>query len=263
MMTKSEAVAMMAARDNLGRVNRTSREVHPKSGIYVRYVKRLIDLAVALPVFVILLPVNALLGLLTLIDVGRPVFFAQTRTGKDGKTFQMIKFRNMTNERDQYGNLLPPSQRVTRFGKFMRKYSLDELLNFWSVIKGDMSLIGPRPLPSSFDARYSDRHRMRSSVKPGLECPSLSPDSHIRLYHEQFENDIWYVENVSFVVDVKMFIAIFRMALNFKERGDHAAAGGGEFLGYDDNRRAFSMRNIPGRYEAEYLKLKEEQQTNE
>ncbi len=255
MEDKCSAIAKMAARDNLDMVNKQSAEVHPRKSIYAATVKRAIDLIIVVPIFILLLPINVVIGIITYFDVGTPIFFKQQRTGKNGKHFNLIKFRNMTNEKDEFGNLLPPNQRVTKFGKFVRKYSLDELLNFWSILKGDMTLIGPRPLPSSFDERYSNRHRMRMAVKPGLECPSIHGDGHVRLYKEQFENDIWYVENISFITDVKMVIALFKMVFNSKERGDHASVGGGDFVGYNENGEAFSMRHIPEKYEKEYEEL--------
>ena len=252
MIDKCSAIAKMAARDNLKRVNEQSRPVHPRNSFYAAHLKRIIDLIIVIPVFTALLPINLVLGIITFFDVGHPVFFKQKRTGKDGKTFDLVKFRNMTNAKDEFGNLLPPSQRVTKWGKFVRKYSLDELLNFWSILKGDMTIIGPRPLPSSFDERYSNRHKMRTAVKPGLECPSLEYNGKVRLYQEQFENDIWYVEHISFLTDIKLTIALFRMVLDSKERGDHAEVGGGDFVGYDENGVAFSMRRIPKKYEDEY-----------
>lgn len=259
MLDKCEVIAKMAAEDNLQRVNENSAPVNPRDSFYVRYIKRLIDLVVVIPVFLLLLPVNLVLGIITYFDVGSPVFFKQKRTGKNGKPFYLIKFRNMTNEKDAFGNLLPPSERVTKFGKFVRKYSLDELLNFWSILKGDMTLIGPRPLPVEFEERYSNRHKMRSAVKPGLECPCIRNDGHVRLYQEQFENDVWYVENVSFLVDVKMVLSLVGMVLNTKERGDHAVVGGGNFVGYNDQGEAFSMRRIPERYEKAYRELLEKE----
>ncbi len=255
MPDKCSAISQMVAENNLQKVNEKSKPVHPKKSFYADHIKRIIDLIIVIPVFIILLPVNIIIGIVTFFDVGSPVFFKQQRTGKGGKPFYLYKFRNMTNEKDEYGNLLPPSQRVTKWGAFVRKYSLDELLNFWSILKGDMTIIGPRPLPSSFDERYSKRHKMRTVVKPGLECPSLDANNSVRLYQEQFENDIWYVENISFLTDVKMVFALVRMVFNTKERGDHAKVGGGDFVGYDDDGIAFSMRRIPPKYEEAYQKM--------
>ena len=257
MVDKCTAIAQMVAK-NRDMVNEKSAPVHPRKSFYANYIKRIIDILIVFPVFVILLPVNIVIGIVTFFDVGTPIFFKQRRTGKDGKPFNLVKFRNMTNEKDAYGNLLPPSQRVTKWGAFVRKYSLDELLNFWSILKGDMSIIGPRPLPSTFDERYSNRHKMRTAVKPGLECPSIDAGASVRLYQEQFENDIWYVENISFLTDVKMVIALFKLVFNSKERGDHATVGGGDFVGYNDEGIAFSMRRIPQKYEDAYQEMLKE-----
>lgn len=260
MLDKCSYVARLAADDNLTSVNEKSEPVYPKESIYGKYVKRILDVLIVLPVFALLLPINLIIGIITIFDVGFPIFFKQKRTGKNGRVFNLVKFRNMTNAKDEYGNLLPPSERVTKFGKFVRKYSLDELLNFWSILKGDMSLIGPRPLPSEFDARYSERHKMRTAVKPGLECPCINSNGNVRMYQEQFENDIWYVENISFKTDVKMVLALFKMVFNSKERGDHASVGGGNFVGYDKNGIAFSMRRIPEEYEKAYQEYVKKEQ---
>ena len=249
---KCSYISKIVKNENLDEVNAASQPVHPKDSFYVRYSKRALDLLFTVPAFTLLLPLNTVLGAITYFDVGKPIFFKQERTGKNGRHFFLVKFRNMTNDKDENGNLLPPSERVTKFGKFVRKYSLDELLNFWSIIRGDMSIIGPRPLPSSFDERYSERHKMRHAVRPGLECPSLQVDSHVRLYQEQFEHDIWYVENVSFKVDCQMVLSLVKMVFNSKERGDHAQVGGGELVGYNDKGEAFSMRHIPEKYEKMY-----------
>lgn len=152
---KASYIAKIVKEENLAMVNKLSKTVVPKDSFYLKYVKRGIDLIISVPAFVVLLPVNFIIGVITFFDVGSPIFFRQERTGKDGRHFSLVKFRNMTNAKDKNGNLLPPSQRVTKFGIFVRKFSLDELLNFWSIVKGDMTLIGPRPLPSSFDERLS------------------------------------------------------------------------------------------------------------
>ena len=245
--SKEEVIVKLLAQENLERVNAVAAPVHPRSGIYVKYIKRLLDLLIAVPAFIILLPVNAVLGIGTFLDVGRPIFFWQTRVGKDGKLFKIVKFRNMTNDKDENGVLLPPSQRVTKWGKFVRKYSLDELLNFWSVIKGDMSIIGPRPLPVSFLNRYSERHKMRHAVKPGLECPRVTGDENMPTYQRQFENDIWYVEHVSFLTDCKMVLHLFKMVFSMNRRTKNAAAAS-YFVGYDDDLNAVSMKKTPQKY---------------
>ncbi len=252
---KCSAIAQMVAVDNLDAVNAGSTEVCPKDTLYTRHVKRALDVLLAAPCVVMTFPVNMVLGILTYLDVGDPVLFRQSRLGKDNRPFDLVKFRNMTNETDENGNLLPASERTTKLGAFVRSKSLDELLNFWFILRGDMSFIGPRPLPVEFLDRYSDRHRQRTAVKPGLECPTLESDGHVRLYQEQFENDIWYVENVSFKVDCKMVLALFKMVFNRKERSDHAVVGGGYFVGYDSEGNAFSMRRIPEEYELRYQQL--------
>ena len=230
-----EAIAAYLKKRNLEKVNRNSEEVRPKSGIYVKFVKRILDLMVSIPAFLVFLPFNVIFGICTYFDVGKPILFKQTRVGRNGKDFTIVKFRNMNNNTDSDGKLLPARERITKFGYFMRRYSLDELLNFWSVLKGDMSIIGPRPLPDFFYDRMSDRHKMRYLVRPGLECPRVI-NVEGELYQQQFENDVWYVENVSFLTDVKMLFLLFKMT--FSKRRSETAAGGSYFVGYDDDCRA-------------------------
>ena len=166
----------------------------------------------------------------------------------------MVKFRNMNNNTDVDGKLLPAKERVTKFGKFMRKFSLDELLNFWSVVKGDMSIIGPRPMPGFFVERMSERHKARHVVRPGLECPYSVPEgSPLSNYHWKFENDIWYVENVSFITDVKMLVRLFKLTFNLRKRGGHAG-GLSYFVGYDDEGHAISMKKARDLYRSELEK---------
>ena len=237
---------------NLKMVNDRDGQVKPANGIYVRYVKRVLDLLIAVPVFLVLLPFNIIFGICTFFDVGRPIFYKQTRIGKNGKPFIMVKFRNMNNKKDADGKLLPAAQRVTKFGKFMRKFSLDELLNFWSVIKGDMSIIGPRPLPEFFMDRMSERHKMRNAIRPGLECPYTMPEgTEISSYHWKFENDIWYVENASFKNDLKMLFRLFKLTFSFKNRGNHAG-GLSYFIGYDDDGFATSLGKVKRAYVGEF-----------
>lgn len=249
---EEEMMAAMLKEKNLEHTNAVSRPVCFKPTFYTRYGKRIIDILVSLPVFCLLLPVNLVLGICTYFDVGRPIFYKQTRCGLNGKLFTMIKFRNMTNEKDADGKLLPASERVTKFGKIMRKTSLDELLNFWSVLKGDMSLIGPRPVPLFYLDRMSERHKMRHAVKPGLECPRVIErgDENLSLYHWKFENDIWYVENISFKTDIMMAFQLVKMTLSIKKRSLNAGSAS-YFVGYDDEGRATSLKKAKERYYSE------------
>ncbi len=250
-LTKAQRwqIADWMAEARLPQINAGLMPVKPRRSFYGTYIKRVIDIAVSLAALLVTLPINLILGLVTYFDVGRPVLFAQERMGKDGKVFLLVKFRNMTNETDETGELLPPAQRVTGWGRFVRKTSLDELLNFWSVLKGDMSLIGPRPLPPEYTHRYHARHKMRLAVRPGLECPPHEPTSHVRTWHEQFENDVWYVENLSFRTDCRMLLNLVRFALHPKNTADRASAGRkGTFMGYDTEGRAVNTEAIPTEY---------------
>lgn len=230
----------------LEETNLRALPVHPKNTFYTRYGKRALDILISLPAFVVLLPFNLVFGICTFFDVGRPILFKQTRMGMNEKPFVMVKFRNMNNKTDAEGNLLPPSQRVTKFGKFMRKLSLDELLNFWSVLKGDMSIIGPRPQPVFIHERMSERHKMRTAVRPGLECPRMIhvEGEEFFKYHRTFENDVWYVENVSFLLDVKMILALVKMVFAMGKRSKQAGGTGiTYFIGYSENGQAMSLLN--------------------
>ena len=230
----------------LEETNEKSPPVHPRNTIYTRVIKRLLDVLVSFPAFIVLLPFNFIFGICTFLDVGHPIFFKQTRMGMNEKPFTLVKFRNMNEKKDKDGKLLSPSQRVTKFGKFMRKYSLDELLNFWSVLKGDMSIIGPRPQPVFIHERMSDRHKMRTAVRPGLECPRMIhvPEEDFFKYNRTFENDIWYVENVSFLLDIKMVLALAKMVFSFGKRGNQAQGKGiTYFVGYNEKGQAMSLIN--------------------
>lgn len=245
--SEEERIAEFLKERNLSKVNKISENVTPVDSFYVRHGKRILDLLISVPVFILLLPFNLIFGVCTYFDVGRPIFYKQTRIGKNMRPFIMVKFRNMNNKTDSDGRLLPAKERVTKFGYFMRKYSFDELLNFWSILKGDMSIIGPRPLPVFYVERMSDRHKMRHSVKPGLECPFFTPKDNIyNAYQLKFENDINYVESVSFEKDIQMLLKLVKLVFDKKTRGDHA---GGKsqtksltnFMGYDDGGYAIGL----------------------
>lgn len=235
--------------DRMGIVNQLHEEAHPRMNtFYSKYGKRILDILISGLVLIIVFPINLFIGIITFFDVGYPIFFRQERVGKNGKLFYIIKFRNMKNVYDERGELLPAKQRVTKFGSLMRKTSLDELLNFWSILKGDMSIIGPRPLVPEYYHRWSKRHLTRLSVRPGLECPPRKLDGHVWTWQEQFENDVWYVENISFKTDLKMLYNLFCFAVDRTSVSVRANATRGKFMGYEMDGTAINLDGIPQEY---------------
>jgi len=186
-------------------------DVHPKVSIYTRYGKRFLDVLLSIIALIVALPIMGIISIIVLIDVGKPVFFPMYRPGLNGIIFRIYKFHDLNDKKDEKGNLLSPELRVTKIGKILRASSLDELPQLFNILKGDMSIIGPRPLLRQYLPGYTDRQMMRHAVRPGLECPSLEKRDHPRTWEEQFEDDVWYVENVSFVVDVKMVFRVLKM----------------------------------------------------
>ena len=222
--------------------------VRVRETFYVKYGKRLIDICLGGIACALFAPVNLLIAVVTYFDVGSPIIFRQRRVGKDEKAFSLVKFRNMTNEKNAAGVLLPPDQRVTKWGRFVRKTSLDELLNFWSIFKGDMSLIGPRPLPMIYLPRYSAFQRQRHLVKPGLECPFHDSALAGKGWQGRFENDIWYVQNISFKTDVMMAFRLVKKVFSKDERSESAEGKTGEFIGYFPDGSAMDEYMIPRKY---------------
>lgn len=240
---------------NLAHADEVAAPVRPRRTVYGRFVKRGLDVALSAAALIVTAPVNLVLAALTYADVGSPILFRQRRQGRGMSEFTMVKFRNMTNDTDQNGELLPVDQRITRLGYFVRSHSLDELLNFWSVLKGDMSLIGPRPLPVEFTERMTARHRARYAVRPGLECPAMSerPEG-MDPAHFRFENDVAYVESLSFATDVRQALRL--VAVVFRRAGSSPYTGtDGHFIGYDRNGEAMSQGRLkdPATYRREVL----------
>jgi len=166
--------------------------------------KRLFDLVVALLLLPSIFLMCLMIAFFVKIKLGSPVIFAQRRPGLNGNIFNMIKFRTMTNECDTNGVLLPDSVRLAKFGKFLRSTSLDELPSLWSVLKGDMSLVGPRPLLVEYLPLYSERQSRRHEVRPGITGWAQVNGRNAISWDEKFELDVWYVDNQSIWLDVKI-----------------------------------------------------------
>lgn len=240
-------------------VNLKKCKIDLKNTFYIKYGKRVVDIIVSGIALLITLPVNAVIMAVTYFDVGKPIIFRQERIGRNERSFFLCKFRNMTNETNENGVLLPPSERVTKWGKFVRKTSLDELLNFWSILKGDMSIIGPRPLPLKYLDRFSEYHRQRHLVRPGLECPFHNGMLASEGWQGRFDNDIWYVQNISFLTDMKMIGLLVKKVFSRAERSASAAGNTGEFIGYHHDGRVMDDSTIP----LEYLKIVDKIGVNE
>jgi len=167
-------------------------------------IKRVFDLVVALAAFLVLLPVLVVVALQIRRKLGSPVLFRQTRPGRHGQTFKMVKFRTMRDAVDTQGNPLPDSERMTPFGNFLRSASLDELPELWNVIKGEMSLVGPRPLLMEYLPLYSPEQARRHDIRPGVTGWAQVNGRNALSWEEKFKLDVWYVDNRSFWLDIKI-----------------------------------------------------------
>ena len=172
--------------------------------IYARFIKRILDFLLSLCAIIVLSPVLLVLCILVRTKLGSPIFFKQERPGRNEKIFTLCKFRTMTDERDETGNLLPDNGRLTKFGKFLRATSLDELPELLNILKGDMSIIGPRPLLVSYLPYYSEREKLRHSVRPGLTGLAQVSGRNFIDWDKRMEKDVEYVENLSFAMDIKV-----------------------------------------------------------
>ena len=172
-------------------------------------VKRLLDITISLIALIFLLPLMSLIYLLVIINLGSPAFFLQERVGKDNKIFKMIKFRTMKNSTDKNGNLLSDNERVTKFGGFLRSFSLDELPELINILKGDMSLVGPRALLVQYLGLYNDEQIRRHEVLPGLTGWAQINGRNYITWSEKFKLDVWYVDNWSLWLDIKIFFLTF------------------------------------------------------
>lgn len=203
---------------------------------YKNFFKRAIDIAVSGSALLVLaLPLAVIAVWLHFANKGAGAFFFQERPGKDSKIFKICKFKSMTDERDSEGNLLPDAVRLTSAGMFVRKASIDELPQLWNVLKGDMSLIGPRPLLSRYLPWYTEREQHRHDVRPGITGYSQVHGRNMVSWDERLEMDVQYVENLSFVNDLKIIAQTIK---NVIKRADIEVAPSREFLDVERRRAA-------------------------
>lgn len=196
---------------------------HKPYGPYERFFKRPLDIFFALLVLILFGWLYILLAILVRVKLGAPVLFCQERPGRDGKIFHLYKFRTMTNERDADGKLLPDMQRLTKFGRFLRNSSLDELPEIFNILKGDMSFIGPRPLLVKYLPLYNEHQRRRHEVRPGLSGYAQAHGRNATTWEERFDMDVRYVDHITFLGDLGLIFATVATVLKH-EGVDNAAA---------------------------------------
>ncbi len=253
-LSAKEEIAEYIKEDTLDIVNSKVKEAKVRNTFYTRYGKRAIDFVIGLAGFTVTLPINFVLAIVTFFDVGRPIIFKQERAGRYGKPFTIYKFRNMTNDTDANGELLPAEQRVTKWGKFVRRTSLDELLNFYSILKGDMSIIGPRASMTYYVDRLNKRHKAIYAARPGLECPTPNKVDHALSWQERLDNYVWYVENCSLLVDIKLMFRLVELVFDRESTAQRATASHGGLMGYDMDGNVIYTKAVPDRYVEKYLK---------
>ena len=216
---------------------------------YKQFFKRFYDIVLSCFALIVLSPILLTVAFLIRIKMGKPVIFKQKRIGLNNKEFCMYKFRSMTDARDSKGVFLPDNQRITKLGNFIRKTSIDELPSLLNIIKGEMSIIGPRPLPSRYLPRYTEEQKRRHEVKPGLSNPSTVNGRNSQTWKQQFEGDVWYVDHISLFIDLKSIIDTVLVV--FTHKGATAEDGGarGEFIG------TASIEELKTDGEGNYMKL--------
>ena len=199
--------------------------------LYARYGKRFLDVALAVPMLILLSPVLALVILLVRIKLGSPVVFRQQRPGLRGRPFVIYKFRTMTDARDAQGSLLPDEQRLTPFGRLLRRTSMDELPELYNVLKGEMSLVGPRPLMMQYLDRYTPEQMRRHEVKPGVTGWAQVKGRNALTWEQKFALDVWYVDHRSLWLDLKIIALTVWKVLSVEGISHPGQATAQEFMG--------------------------------
>ena len=203
--------------------------------MYRKYIKRLLDIIISLTALILLFPVILIVAILVRIKLGSPVIFRQERPGRDEKIFKLYKFRSMSDKKDENGNLLPDDQRLTKFGRILRATSLDELPELVNILKGEMSLIGPRPLAVCYLPYYNEKEKHRHDVRPGLTGLAQINGRNALNWDDRFTYDIQYVENITFLNDMKI---LFKTVLKVIKREDVIVSGTGKTIDFDEYRKA-------------------------
>lgn len=203
--------------------------------MYKKYIKRLVDIICALSAIVVFSWLYIIVAVLVRIKLGSPIIFKQARPGKDEKIFTLYKFRTMTNEKDENGELLPDKDRLTKFGTFLRKTSLDELPEAFNILKGDMSVVGPRPLAIQYLPYYNEQENKRHEVRPGLSGLAQVNGRNATNWPERFAYDLEYVNNISFLLDIKIVFKTIKKV--FISEGV-VVRGTNEIVDFDAYRRA-------------------------
>lgn len=196
-----------------------------------RIIKSVLDRFVALIALLVLSPLILIVAIAIYFRMGSPLIFSQPRPGKDGKIFRFYKFRTMTDEKDAEGNLLSDEERLTAFGEFLRESSLDEIPQLWNIVKGDMSMVGPRPLLVRYLERYSPQQARRHEVKPGITGLAQVKGRNAISWEQKFELDVWYIDNWSLWLDLKILVMTFVKVLRKEGIDEEGQVSSSEFLG--------------------------------
>ncbi len=206
--------------------------------MYAKYFKRMLDFILSLGAIIVLSPILLVLTIVGAVAMGGNPFFTQDRPGKNEKIFKLVKFRTMNNKKDKKGNLLPDEKRLTSYGKWLRSTSLDEIPELFNILKGDMSIIGPRPLLVKYLPYYSKAQHHRHDVRPGLTGYAQAHGRNASTWDERFEYDLKYVKHITFIGDVRIIIDTVKAVLKRDGISAEGQATMGDFIDYVNEKRA-------------------------